>query len=348
MALSVAALSFACATTPVGGASVGTGTGTGTDAGVTDSGQSGTSGDNTKNTATIQTKDESGKAGKVETNKAASKEEATQKNNAQGAVNAGKMLSLHVVDGATASVLVVYVDTDKAQIPGKVPVGAPNSAAWVTLTEATPAPGVYNSKDKGEIEISTCPEKAGVAVTGKLIGVVLYNETPAAGGAKQKTLDGPFNLVYFGGAGELTCKKLPVTEPADAATTDGGTGSAKLPHKGKTCDANLCDGGNNTARMCCKYVPCLVPCWQKCATDAQSCYQSCVADLACFEGCNKKILECWPKCPSECKVDAPCSAALSGLDKCQKGAANSCEGGGPENKDACLFDTCCKEWKAAF
>ena len=302
--------------------------------------------DDTKNTAAIESKGESGTATQVKADKPASANDA--KNKQLGAANAGKILSLFVSDGT--SVLVVTIDTEKVDVPGTFPVGGPNSEAWVSLTQASPTPGVYNSNDKGTITLSNCPEKPGVAVVGSLNDVVVYNDAPMAGADKQKTLKGPFNLVYAGVASALTCK-VPFTAPVDAGgKTDAGSSGGKMTMfkkpAGSACSSEACDGGANLTRNCCKYGECISTCFGACAAEIFSCSMACGADATCAQGCAGKMYTCFDTCPDKCKVDTGCKAGLTALNKCLKDKCSS-EGAG-EDSDACAYDKCCAEIKGAW
>ncbi|MSP92835.1 MAG: hypothetical protein EXR79_13695 [Myxococcales bacterium] len=352
--LMILCFATACATpAPAGGTYVAPAGGTDSGAGTTaDSGTGAVSdtasvgpskGDDTKNTAAIESKGETGTATQVKANKPATA--ADTKNRMLGGANAGKILSLFVSDGT--SVLVVTVDTDKVDVPGTFPVGGPNSEAWVSLTQAAPIPGVYNSKDKGTITLSNCPEKPGVAIVGSLNDVVVYNDAPIAGADKQKTLKGPFNLVYQGGASALTCR-VPFTQPVDAGGTAkdaGSTGGGKLSMfkkpAGSTCSSEACDGGANVTRNCCKYGECLSVCFGSCAEEIVACAMGCGADATCGAGCSAKTYTCFDSCPEKCKVDAGCKAGLTTLNKCLK---DKC----PEDSDACAYAKCCGEIKGAW
>ncbi|MCB9739651.1 MAG: hypothetical protein H6747_10310 [Deltaproteobacteria bacterium] len=336
----VATLAAGCGTTTGGGGGVYAGGSDASSDGSTGGGGGGggsSTGDATKNSATITAKDESGSSTQVKAEKSADKGDA--ENKILGASNADKMLQLFVTD-ATGTIVTAFIDTEKHPLPKKgIPVGEPNGEAWVTYAGAG---AVLNSKAGGSIDIDVCPTKAGEPVVGAFKGVVLANEAPL--GPKQLTLDGPFNLVYWGGAGQVACT------PPTTGGGGGGGGSVEMGSLGKpsgaSCDANPCDGGSNTSRNCCPYVPCLEPCMTKCVTDAQSCFMGCGFDFECPQGCQAKAVACMGACMTSCNVDATCKGALEKLNTCEAGQEEVCaEASDP---DVCTFDKCCSEWKAAF
>lgn len=321
-----------------GGGGGGTDAASGADGGGGSDAGGSTAGDNTKNTASVNAKDEAGKTTEVKNDKAATKSDASGK--VLGASNAGDVLTLFVTDGSgSGTVLVVHIDSKKHPLPAKgIPVGEPATDVYVTYTSAG---GVYNSKSTGTIDIDVCPEKDGVAVVGKFNGVVVHNVSPV--GNKTVTLDGTFNLVYFGGAGALTCKKK---------ETGGGGGKVDLGSFGKpaasTCDANPCDGGTNDSRTCCPYVPCLNTCFTACVKKVQGCVMGCGMDMSCPQKCMAEVFVCQAKCPVTCEVSAVCSSAIEKLNKCEAANASACQGEDEDKSKACLFDKCCAEMKAAF
>ncbi|MCO4760682.1 MAG: hypothetical protein KC502_04215 [Myxococcales bacterium] len=299
-------------------------------------GTGGQTGDDSTNKVSVAAKDDSGKSTDVSSSKPAAKGDADKK--ILGASSAAEMLNLFITDDK-GTVLTVYIDTKAHPLPKKgIPVGEPNGKAWVTLATGG---GVFNSKSTGTIDIDTCPEKQGVAIVGKFNGVVVHNEAPV--GAKTQTLDGTFNLVYYGGAGALTCK------PKE---TGGGGEKVDMGAFGKpksaTCDANPCDGGANSTRNCCPYVPCLSSCWQKCVGAVQACVMGCGVDFSCPQKCTMEVFACQAKCPVTCEVSGTCSAAIEKLNKCEQNNAPACGNEDQEKADACTFDKCCAEAKAAF
>ena len=325
-----------CSTAPsnyVGGGAAGTDAGAGTDATAgADSGAA--SGDNTKNSAAVAAKDDTGKTTQVDNNKPATKADAEGK--VLGAASAGDMLTLFITD-ASGTVLVVYIDSKKHPLPAKaIPVGEPATDVYVTYTSAG---AVYNSKATGTIDIDVCPEADGVAVVGKFNGVVVHNVAPI--GAKTVTLTGAFNLVYYGGAGKLTCKKK--------EETGGKVELGKFTKPAAaTCEVNPCDGGTNTSRNCCPYVPCISTCWTKCVNNVQGCVMGCGIDMTCPQKCVAEVYACQSKCLVTCEVSATCATAMEKLNKCEEANSEACQGDDEAKADACVFDKCCAETKAAF
>ena len=329
--------------------------------------------DNNTNKATLSGSDDSGQQVSINRNKPASEADAVQK--VLGANNAGELLNLYVTTSQGLA-LVMYIDTAVHPLPAKgIPAGAPNSSAWVTYSNAGP---FLNSNGSGTIDIDTCPLKDGLAVVGRLNNVKVVNELPV--GPAEITLSGPFNLVYYGGAGALNCKpKDDGGGTSGGGTSSGGTSGGgtsgggtsgggtsgggtsgggtsgggsgggdtafDIP-AGSTCDADPCDGGTNTTRNCCPWLPCLSDCWFKCALTAQSCVQGCGFDIGCLSGCAESAATCRESCPASCQVNAACGTALGGLDKCMMNNTDACETA--DDEDACIADACCSEHKAAF
>ncbi len=338
----LALFASACSTASGTGGGVVDASGSDGSAGGADTGSGSTTGDNTRNKASVTAKDDAGATTQVDNDKPAAKGDADQK--ILGAAGSGPVLSLFVSD-AKGNVIFVSIDTKKHPLPATgIPVGEPNSDAWVTYTSGG---AVLNSKDTGTIDVDTCPKKDGVAVVGKLNGVVVLNEAPI--GPKSVTLTGTFNLVYFGGAGALECK--PEGGSSSGGSSSGGgtvdTGPFKKP-AASSCDANPCDGGTNSKRNCCPWVPCLSSCWNDCVTKAQTCFQSCGFDFECPQKCTAEVFVCQAKCPVTCEVGAACSDAIGKLNKCEETHANACTNEDSEKQDACVFDKCCAEVKAAF
>lgn len=363
------------ATACVGGGTAGTSTAaTSSSSGASSSGASsssgsgsssssgGTTGDNTKNTASVKSTDDSGKKEDVKVDAAAKKEDVAGASAAQnGASNAEKELILYVTEGSKTAgkVLTVHIDTAKHQLPKKgIKLGAALSDAWVSyaISSAT-AVGSYESDGTGTIDIDTCPDKEGLAVVGALHGVKVLGKAVATGPA-HFMLDGPFNLVYFGGAGALNCK--PPETSSSSGSTSGGSSSGgsveltafKKPAKA-TCDANPCDGGSNTSRNCCPYMPCIEKEYTACGQAALPCFFGCTnpADATCPTTCQTKMFACFAAAPEKCDVSAACNAAFGPLMKCQETNSAQCKTiseGDDDAADACLFDKCCTEMKAAF
>ncbi len=300
----------------------------------TTSGGGSTTGDATKNTASIQVKTEGGDTTKIDQSKPATADDAK----VFGATNADKLLSLYIVDGAGSS-LVVTIDTAVHALPKKgIPLGDISTSAYMVYTSTS---GAWTTKGTGTIDIDACPTKAAEPVVGSFHGVVAVSDLP--GSIPSKTFDGPFNLVYWGGAGAIAC-----TPPSTGGTTGpSDMGSFGKP-TGSSCNANPCDGGSNTTRNCCPYVPCLEPCFAKCVLDAQSCFLGCGFDMECPAGCMAKVTTCMDGCMTTCKVSATCRSALEALNTCEMKAAETCDTGSEAGDDACAFDACCAENKAAF
>lgn len=339
LTLSLALATAACAASGgnSGGGGGGGGTYTGSD---TTSGSGTATGDSTKNTAAVGATSDSGQKDNVQVDKAAAKADVEAQTNKIGAMNAGEQLVLWIAStGADGSkVLEVHIDTSKYKLPATgIPVGAVNSDVWVSYTVANATGGgIYQSKGTGTIDINTCPAKSGLAVTGKFNGVKVEAEA-AVGGPKSYTLDGTFNLVYFGADASLQCK--PVEQPkTDAGSTTTPAG---------TCDGTFCDNGANKTRNCCPYMPCIQPCVQECSNSTISCAMGCMADQACAEKCVKDAFTCQNACFGKCNVSATCLAAAEKLSQCEDTNAKACQS---ENgtDDKCLAQKCCNEFKATF
>jgi hypothetical protein len=332
--LAIALAAPACTTSTGGGGTYAATTDAG--AGADGSAGGGSGGDSTKNKATIAAKDDDGATTEVKADKPADKGDAEAKS--LGATNADKMLQLYIAD-ASGTLITAFIDTEKHALPAKgIAVGEVNSDVFVTYAGAG---AILNSKAGGSIDIDVCPTKAGEPVTGRFSAVVVVNEGPV--GPAKLTLDGPFNLVYFGGAGAIAC-----TPPASGGGGGGGkvdVGTLGKP-AGASCDANPCDGGNNSTRNCCPYVPCVEPCLVKCANEAQTCFTGCGFDFDCPVGCQSKFVACSDACADSCNVDATCKAALGKLNQCEE--ANDAVCSDSEDAEVCSFDKCCAEWKAAF
>ncbi len=294
--------------------------------------------DNTNNKASIQTKSDTGQAGQVSASAAASAAAAQQTSGKQfGAMNAGKILNLFITD-ASGSFITVVIDTDKNPLPKSgIAIGEPNSGAWVTYAYQGM---VYNSKDKGTLDITACPTQSGVAADGVLHDVVVNAVAPMAGMAASYTLNGTFNLVYFGGAGEIACTPPATNTGSDAGSSTGG---------GASCNFGDCDNGTNTTRNCCPYVPCLSKCFTDCTSAVQGCVMGCATamppDPSCATKCVSDVITCEAACGPSCKVSDACGAKLTALDDCYKTSADSCQ----NSQDAhCQDNACCAQSKAAF
>ena len=351
-ALAVALLSAACGTssTGTGGTAVAADTTSGADT------STGT-GDSAKNKATIGTTSDSGTKSTVSVEKAATKEDAQAATNKLGATSADKQLILWMtaIEADGTKVLEVHIDTDKFPLPANgIPAGDMNSGAWVQYTVAgAAATGAYSSKGTGTIDISTCPTANGVAVVGKLNGVKVESDATAMG-PKSFTLEGPFNLVYFGGVGALACK-APEPKP-DAGSTDGGSVNVGpfTPPAGSTCDANPCDGGSNTTRNCCPYVPCMGDCITNCATTLNTCVTNCAMGnpmemQGCMTGCIGDYFKCHKSCLTSCNVSGTCNSAYTKYADCEeKNAATCMQEEDEAAQEKCMAEKCCAELKAAF
>ncbi|MBM4345775.1 MAG: hypothetical protein FJ100_20575 [Deltaproteobacteria bacterium] len=328
-----------------GGSGTGTGTGTGADAtGGTDTAGGG-GGDNTKNTAQVSGTGDGGQKTEVKVDKPAAKNDATAQSNKNGAMNAGKILNLYMSDTGDggSEVLSVIIDTEKVGIPGTgIGVGKSGDSVYVTFVVATAGGGAsYTSTGKGTIDITTCPGKDGQAVVGKFNGVEVAAEAVVGNLAKSITFNGPFNLVYWGGAGELQCKKVD-PPPADAGSTDTGGGST-----GGSCKSDdFCDKGQNKTRNCCPHIECIVNCNIECASGSMGCAMSCGGDPSCAEKCAKDSYICANKCFASCNVNATCLAASKKLDACM--VKNGCDKLSDAAQDACTESKCCAEMKAVF
>ena len=334
----------ACAATSTGGTG---GTSTAGDTSTT------TNGDNSTNKASVSTTSDSGAKASVDVDKPASKADTEASSNKVGAMNAGSQLVLWMAsigsDGST-KVIEVHVNTDKYPLPATgIPAGEANSDAWVVYTVASVgASGIYTSKGTGTIDITSCPAKSGQAVTGKFNGVLADGGAAVAMGPKTFTLDGSFNLVYFGTDGSVQCKPAEVTK--DTGSGSVNVGSLKPP-AGSTCDANPCDGGSNTTRNCCPYVPCMEPCMMACTNTMNTCVQGCMsADPmsigACMMNCATAVVTCDKACLTSCKVSASCNTAATAYYDCENNNMDACSEA--ENQSKCVMEKCCAELKTAF
>ncbi|GEM_PF-3144334 len=319
----------------------------------------GATGDNTKNTATIQTTDDGGKSEEVKVDKQAAKTDVGNTSSSKnGATNADKELILHLTSGTKTSgkVISVHIKSDKHQLPKDgIPVGEALSDAWVSYSVAS-ATGVgnYESKDKGTISIDSCPQKEGTAIVGKLNNVVVYGKAVASG-PKSFTLNGTFNIVYWGGAGALNCKPASSSSggsgSSGASSSSGGSLTVFKKPATATCDHNPCDGGSNSARNCCPYMPCLEKEWLKCGGVAQKCLTDCISNPPSCAQCQQKGVDCFAKVPTICEVDATCKSAMTKYSTCDGNNQSACKeiaGNDDDKAQACVFDKCCAELKAAF
>ncbi len=335
------ALAAGCGTTT--GTGGGGAAATDTSGGGADTG--GQQGDSTKNKADVKVTDDANTTVQVKGEKVASAGDATAKT--WGATNADTLLSMFITEaGAESKAIQIWIDTAKHPLPAKgIPVGAADSDAWVSYTVAGAAlTGTFTSKDKGTIDVSPCPSE-GKALVGTLNGVVLYNETPV--GPKTLTLDGTFNLVFFGGAGAVKCTEAP--KETDAGSTSGEK-SPFAPPAGSTCDADPCDGGKNATRMCCPYGKCMFDCNVGCQSTMTKCMTDCPPNITCPAGCAGKVATCMAACPETCNVSSECKTAATALAKCENEAEPTCAGAGKSGDalQACKTDACCAELKAAF
>lgn len=343
-----AMLAVACGNTTTtttntgGGGNTQTDTTGGTDGG----GGGGTTADNTKNKADLKVTDDKSASVDIKAEKPADKGDATSK--AWGASNSDKVLNLFITEAKSdgnSIVITAFVNTEKYPLPATgIPLGEPNSDAWVTYVAAGPAlTGSFSSKDKGTLDISVCPQD-GKALVGTLKGATLYNDTPV--GPATQTLDGTFNLVYWVGSGTLKCEEKPVT--GDKPKVDKFT-----PPAGTTCDANPCDGGDNATRNCCPYGTCISDCAVKCAEAVNTCMQGCLTsmppDATCITGCTDKLLTCNDACPASCGASASCQTSMKAVNKCWMDNAQKCgELDDEDAEDKCYFEACCAQIKAAF
>ena len=98
-------------------------------------------------------------------------------------------------------------------------------------------------------------------------------------------------------------------------------------------------------------MPCLDKGYVKCADDAQKCIEGCGQDLGCFGTCAAAANSCIEKVPDICETGAACKTAMNNLMKCGQQHSDACEeisAGNEEKEDACVFDKCCTEIKAAL
>ena len=315
-------------------------------------------GDSTKNKADLSLTPDGAAAEVIKGEKPASKDDATAKT--WGATNADAMVNMFITEAGAAGskVITIFVDSSKNPLPATgIPVGDVDSAAWVTYTVATTAlTGTFISKDKGTIDVSPCPAE-GKALVGTLKGVVLYDPNPVPLGPKSITLDGTFNLVFFGGGGAVKCKEIPKDVDAGSTGTgdkDAGATAAKSPFAppaGSTCKTDPCDGGTNTTRMCCPAADCIYSCTYACAGEVEKCTQACnPTDFQCAIGCVGKLVECTDGCPDKCGATADCKTKLAALNKCSQDNEDKCSADGmsEEQEDICYADACCAELTAAF
>ncbi len=260
-------------------------------------------------------------------------------------MNAGKILNLYMTDtgDSGSEVLSVIIDTEKVGIPGTgIGVGKTGDSVYVTFVVAGAAGSAsYSSTGKGTIDITSCPAKEGQAVVGKFNGVEVAAEAVVGSLAKTITFNGPFNLVYWGGAGELQCKQV-TTPPADAGSTDTGSTAA-----GGSCKFDeFCDKFQNKTRNCCPHAECLVQCFQECSAEIMQCAMTCAGDAACSEKCVQKASTCNMGCYKKCNVSAQCQALATKANECE--TKNGCDKLSGDAGDQCMQSKCCSEVKAMF
>ncbi len=326
-------LAAALLTAPACGSSTGGGS-TGTvDAGPTGS----TTGDKSTNSGAVTAKGSDGKSTSVNASAAASSgsTSGTQK---LGAMATDKILTLYISDAS--SLITITIDTDKNPLPATgIKAGDASSGAFVTYVGTA---GSFTSDGSaGTIDVSNCPSDANNTVTvGKLDGVVVSGV--AATGQASLTLDGTFNLVYFGGYGNLKCT-APVVATADASSTDVGSTA------GGTCGYQVCA---DNSKNCCPYLPCLTQCQLDCANTANNCTIACAsnpADMNCPMKCATDASTCFDGCFGKCNVTDSCKTVGNAFFTCSNKADQaSCAGKTDNDKLSCEVDACCAEAKAAF
>lgn len=305
-------------------------------------------GDKTTNTGSVSAKGSDGSSTSVSANAPATKDSASGTGGGKqlGAMATDKILTLYISDAN--SLITITIDTEKHPLPAKgIPAGDFSSGASVTYLGTA---GNFGSDGSGgTIDVSNCPSDANNTVTvGTLNGVVVKNNTPGVppGAPDKLTLDGTFNLVYYGGYGQLKC-----TAPAKTETDAGSTGGSDTTSGGGgTCGYTVCADSN---KNCCPFMPCLLPCEQKCATDFTTCSQGCMAnpmDPSCGQNCVTDAAKCDDACVKSCKVSDSCKTAYTAAAACQKKADDtSCGAISDEQaKTTCEIDACCAEVKAAF
>ncbi len=325
---------MAACTTTVNNTTNNNGTGTGTDAGST------TTGDKSTNTGSVSVKGSDGTSTDVKASAPASKDSTSGAGGAKqlGAMATDKILTLYISDAT--SLITITIDTDKYPLPATgIKAGATGSGAEVVYVGVA---GSFSSDGTGgTIDVSNCPSDANNTVTvGTLKDVVVSGVT--ATGAGKLTLNGTFNLVYFGGYGNLKCTAPAVKEDA-GSTTDTG------PTTGGSCGYTQC---TDPTKNCCPYGACLAPCVQDCAMTVMTCMQNCAMnpmDTACPTNCLADEVTCDDACMTKCNVSAACKTAYSVLSACtQKADSAGCGAKEGEAKDTCEIDACCVEFKAAF
>jgi hypothetical protein len=170
-------------------------------------------------------------------------------------------------------------------------------------------------------------------------------------GDKSYTLNGTFNLVYFGGAGALKCQVKQPEPDAGSTETTGGKVEVQGFKKpaGSTCGYDPCDGGTNTSKNCCPYAGCWNSKSIACAEAVMPCAMQCMADQACQEKCVENLTKCLDDGWAACGATASCKTAFGALMTCEKNNKTTCDAlDTDEAQDACYFDKCCNEIKAAF
>lgn len=318
------------------------------DAGSGTAGSGGSGGSPTQHSASVTAQADNGSSQQVSVSQPAQQADVEASVNKVGAVSVGSQLVLWMADvGAdgSAKVLEIHIDTAKNPLPASnIAVGKVDADVWVSYTVSGPSgAGIYLSSGKGTIDVTTCPSKGGTAAVGKLNSVVVSAEGGAVG-PSSVTLNGTFSLAFFGQDGDLTCKP---SQTGGGGSVD--TGGLK-PSAASTCNADPCDGGSNTTRNCCPYVPCMSPCIATCADTVNGCVQGCMADpfnaMACVQQCFKQLVTCETACLDKCNVSASCKVAANAYFGCQDKNADACMQA--EDSDACIDDKCCGELKAAF
>ena len=84
---------------------------------------------------------------------------------------------------------------------------------------------------------------------------------------------------------------------------------------------------------------------------AEKCIEGCGQDFSCFGKCAADAQTCITGVPTKCGVNAQCKTAMDGLMACTNKHNSACEeiaAGDDDKEDACVYDKCCAEIKAAF
>ncbi len=301
-----------------------------------------TNGDKATNSGSVTAKSADGSSTSVSANAPASQSSAAGSGGAKqlGAMATDKILVLYISDAT--SLITITVDTDKNPLPASgIKVGDASSGAFVTYTGTA---GAFTSDGSaGTLDITSCPADANNTVTvGKLNGVVVTGAS-ATGGAGSITLDGTFNLVYFGGYGTLKCTAPATSSGSDAGTTDVASTA------GGTCGYQIC---GDTTKNCCPYMPCLQPCFLKCSMDLNTCITGCMSnptDMNCPLNCSSAADTCMTACLGSCKVSDSCKTAAQAFNTCAGSADQAaCANKQDNDKTTCEVDQCCTQAKAAF